>query len=127
MFTPRQLTAMVMLSDLVKEITGAVQLDSLAAALSPEEAEAYALAVTTFLALALDRCSDFNNNLCRWSASNEKVMNLFGRQAIPMVWDFAEANILGELVGAWSTCSAYVADCVEVMTASTLRIDTLWS
>ena len=27
-------------------------------------------------------------------------MNLFGRQAIPMVWDFAEANILGDSVGA---------------------------
>ena len=49
--------------------------------------------LTTFLALAVDRCSDFNNALCRWSSSNQKVMNLFGRQAIPMVWDFAEANI----------------------------------
>ena len=42
-------------------------------------------------------------------------MNLFGRQAIPMVWDFAEANILGKSVGAWSTCGEYVADCIEVV------------
>jgi len=33
-----------------------------------------------------------------------------------MVWDFAEANILGESVGAWSTCSEYVADCIKVLT-----------
>lgn len=35
-----------------------------------------------------------------------------------MVWDFAEANILGDSVGAWSTCSDYVADCIEVIGAS---------
>ena len=47
-------------------------------------------------------------------ASNQKVMNLFGRSAIPMVLDFAEANILGDSVGAWKTCSDYVADCIKV-------------
>ena len=43
-------------------------------------------------------------------------MHLFGRQAIPMAWDYAEANILGGSVGAWQTCSEYVADCVQVLT-----------
>jgi putative DNA methylase len=117
LFTPRQLTAMVTLSDLVKTIPEDVQQDAAAAGLSEKNAEAYARAVTTFLALALDRCADFNNSLCQWSPSNQKVMHLFGRQAIPMVWDFAEANVVGESVGAWSTCSEYVADCIEVMTA----------
>jgi putative DNA methylase len=116
LFTARQLTAMVTLSDLVKEIREDVRRDAIAVGLSDQEAEAYARAVNTFLALALDRCADFNNSLCRWSPSNQKVMNLFGRQAIPMVWDFAEANVLGESVGAWTTCSEYVADCIEVIT-----------
>ncbi len=115
LFTPRQLTAMVMLSDQVRVIATDVNRDALAVGLSLEEAADYARAITTFLALAVDRCSDFNNSLCRWSPSNQKVMNLFGRQAIPMVWDFAEANILGESVGAWKTCSEYVADCIEVL------------
>jgi putative DNA methylase len=118
LFTPRQLTAMVKLSDLVKEIGPDVQRDASAAGLSAAEADAYAHTVTTFLALAVDRCADFNNALCRWSPSNQKVMNLFGRQAIPMVWDFAEANILGDSVGAWSTCSEYVADCIKVIGTS---------
>lgn len=115
MFTPRQLTAMVTLSDLVKAIRADVRRDATAAGLSGVEAEAYAAAVATFLALALDRCADFNNSLCRWSPSNQKVMNLFGRQVIPMVWDFAEANLLGESVGAWITCSDYVAECIAVI------------
>ena len=121
LFTPRQLTAMVTLSDLVKTIDVDVKRDALAAQLSAEEADAYARTIKTFLALAIDRCADFNNALCRWSPSNEKVMNLFGRQAIPMVWDFAEANILGDSVGAWSTCSDYVADCIAVITAGSTR------
>ena len=41
-------------------------------------------------------------------------MHLFGRQVIPMTWDFAEANILADVVGGWRTCSDYVADCIEV-------------
>jgi putative DNA methylase len=115
-FISRQQTAMVTLSDSVKEIRKDIQDDASRAGLSGGDADTYARTVTTFLALALDRCADFNNALCRWSPSNEKVMNLFGRQAIPMVWDFAEANILGESVGSWSTCADYVADCIEVLT-----------
>lgn len=118
LFTPRQLTALVTFSDLIREVRQDVLTDARDAGLSPTDAEEYAKAVVTFLALALDRCADFNNALCRWTAGNQKVMNLFGKQAIPMVWDFAEANILGDCVGAWSTCADYVADCVEVIGAS---------
>jgi putative DNA methylase len=118
LFTSRQLTAMVTLSDFVKEIEVDVKSDASTCGLSFEDAETYSRTIITFLALAVDRCCDFNNSLCRWSPTNQKVMNLFGRQAIPMVWDFAEANILGESVGAWHTCSEYVADCVEVLTGS---------
>lgn len=117
MFAPRQLVAMVLLSDLVKQIGADVERDAASAGFVLADAKDRAGIITTFLALAVDRCADFNNALCRWSATNQKVMNLFGRQAIPMVWDFAEANILGEAVGAWQTCSEYVADCVQVLTA----------
>lgn len=117
-FSPRQLTAMVTFSDLVKEIQENVHKDADAAGFSEEEIEAYARTVSTFLALAVDRCADFNNALCGWSQSNQKVMHLFGRQAIPMIWDFAEANILGESVGSWAICSDYVADCIQSIKGS---------
>lgn len=101
-FTPRQITALVTLSDLVKAVKADVLADAQNAELARQDAEEYSKAITTFLALALDRCADFNNSLCTWNSSNQKVMHLFGRQAIPMVWDYAEANILGDSVGAWS-------------------------
>ncbi len=121
MFNPRQLTAMVTVSDSVNAIGTDIRRDAAAAGLATEETEAYARTVVTFLALALDRCADFNSALCTWSPSNQKVMHLFGQQIVRMVWDFAEANFLGDSVGAWKTCSEYVADCVEVIAAGTTR------
>lgn len=117
-FTPRQVTSMVTISNTIRTIVPEIASHAHCSGLSDEDAEAYARMVTTFLALALDRCADFNNALCRWSAGNQKVMNLFGRSAIPMVWDFAEANMLGESVGGWTTCSNYVAECIEVLGGS---------
>ncbi len=118
LFTSRQLTALTYLSDAVRSIRAEVAADAAKAGLAKDEANEYAMTVCTFLALAVDRTADFNNSLCTWNSSNQKVMHLFGRQAIPMVWDFAEANTLGDSVGAWSTCADYVADCVEVLGAS---------
>jgi putative DNA methylase len=115
MFTSRQLTAMTTISDMIQTLDEHIVKDAISARLSAEEASTYACTVRTFLALAMDRWSDFNNALCRWSPSNQKGMSLLGRQALPMIWDFSEANGLGDSVGAWTTCSNYVADCIEVI------------
>src|SRR5690606_24845701 len=50
LFTPRQLTAMVTLSDLVREVRGDIRRDAIAAGLSGAAAEDYVRAVTTLLA-----------------------------------------------------------------------------
>jgi putative DNA methylase len=128
LYTIRQLVSLVALTELIDEVHKRVMKD--ASDVDPEVldarplvsggtgARAYADAIAMFLSFAVDRCADFNNSLCRWSASNEKVMGLFGAQRIPMIWDFAEANILAESVGGWSTCYNYVADCIEVILPS---------
>ncbi|MDL2316332.1 DUF1156 domain-containing protein [Desulfovibrio sp. OttesenSCG-928-A18] len=121
-FSRRQLTALTSLSDLIRATSKDIREDAQAAGFSDAEADSYVATVTTFLALSLDRCADFNNSLCRWASSNQKVMNLFGRQAIPMVWDFAEANLLGESVGAWKTCMEYVADCIEAIGGTPVNV-----
>jgi putative DNA methylase len=118
LFTPRQLTAMVTLSDLVREVRTEVRRDALAAGLSDAEADAYAATVTTFLALNLDRVADLGNTLCTWNHADQVVRNLFKRQAIPMVWDFAEANVLGDVVGGWSTCVDRTVKCIDTLLIS---------
>jgi len=112
-FSTRQLTAMLTFSDLIKQHRHAILADAKASGLDSSAAESYANAVTTFLGLALDRCADFNNSLCRWKPSGEQTMQLFARQAIPMVWDFAEPNILGEKAVCWLTAIDICADALE--------------
>ena len=55
------------------------------------------------LALSVSRFADITNSLCRWENTKHQVRNLFARQAIPMLWDFAEAGFVGGQAGDYST------------------------
>jgi putative DNA methylase len=109
LFSPRQLVALTTLSSLIKLARERVLADAFEAGLPIDDrrlhsngcgAAAYADAVSTYLALALDRVADWNNNLSRWENKVEVPQQLFGRQAIPMSWGFAEANPLGSATGS---------------------------
>jgi putative DNA methylase len=115
LFTARQLTTLLGLSNCVREIANEVKRHAIAAGLDSTKASSYAKAVTTFLALALDRCADFNNSLCRWKPSGQQSMQLFGRQAIPMVWDFVEPNLMGEKAVCWHTAVDICAGAIEAI------------
>ena len=62
-------------------------------------ATAYAEAVGVYLSLAVDKVADRNSTVCSWATLREHARNTFGRQAIPMVWDFAESNVLSDSSG----------------------------
>ena len=62
-----------------------------------------AATVTTYLALVLSRHSSYNASLCWWEPLGERGFNVFGRQALPMVFDYAEQNPFGSLTGNWAT------------------------
>ncbi|SQD93120.1 conserved protein of unknown function [Candidatus Bipolaricaulis anaerobius] len=107
-FTPRQLVALTTFSDLVGEAMQQVRRDALAAGLSDDPtplrdggtgATAYAEAVGVYLAMAVDKVADRNSTVCAWASLREHARNTFGRQAIPMVWDFAESNPLSDSSG----------------------------
>lgn len=110
LFTNRQLVALTTLSDLVVEARERVLLDALARGMESGArledggtgAEAYADAVATYLALGVSRMTDISNALCRWEVTKTQVRNLFGRQAIPMVWDFAETMPFGSAAGGFT-------------------------
>jgi len=53
------------------------------------------------LALAVSRCSDFNSSLASWANGGEFVRGTFGRQALPMVWDFCETFPLSSESGGF--------------------------
>jgi adenine-specific DNA methylase len=63
----------------------------------------YAKAVVGYLGLGLTRMSDYFNALCVWDNGQERTVHIFGRQALPMVWDFSELNPLSSTVGGWES------------------------
>ena len=110
LFTARQLVALSTFSELLGQVYSVVERHARAAGLADDGmrlrdggdgAPAYADAVITYLAFAIDKLADRNNALVRWSSIVQCPLDLFSRHAIPMVWDFAEANPLGSSSGCW--------------------------
>ena len=126
LFTNRQLVALTTLSDLVGEAREKILADALAAGTPEGErlekgdtgAAAYADAVATYLALAVSRQTDRLSSLASWQSIGEKVRNVFARQAIPMVWDYAEANPFSHSSGNFLGQVEWVSKAVEHAPAS---------
>ncbi len=85
LFTARQLVALTTFSDLVPEARGQAIMDGATA----ERADA----IATYLGFGVSRLSDICNANCVWETKKTQVRNCFGRQAIAMVWDYAEPNV----------------------------------
>lgn len=118
-FPNRQLLALNTFSGLLVEVRKIIQ-EEYSSQYGNSDAEDYAKAIVTYLAFCIDRCADFNNSLTGWRSGNEKIMYLFGRQSIPMVWDFGEANILGNVVGGFTTNLEYQVKCLLKLSNATL-------
>ena len=111
LFTPRQLVALTTLSDLVGEAMQPVQRDAIAAGLSDDDrllrdggtgARAYAEAVAVYLGLLVDQIANHSSSMCGWNQVNTQMRNVFARQAIPMVWDYAESNVFSGSTGSFA-------------------------
>ena len=111
LFTPRQLVALTTFSNLVGEAIARVRHNAAGTGLPDDDrplrnggasATAYAEAVGMYLAFTLSKQADLSNSLCRWEPIAQCPRNLFGRQAIPMIWDYAEGNPLGDSSGSWT-------------------------
>ena len=81
-------------------------------------ATAYAEAVGLYLGIALSRLSDICNGLCRWEVTKTQIRNLFGRQAIPMIWDFAENNVFSGAAGDYTVSLANMAKALDRVSTS---------
>lgn len=125
-FTDRQLVALTTFSDLVGEMHKRILSDALASGVSEGEsleaggagARAYADAIATYLALSVSRCADYWSSICSWHSGRETMRNVFARQAIPMVWDFAETNPFSSSSGNFLGQVKWIAEVVERLPAS---------
>lgn len=114
LFTNRQLVALNTFSDLIEESRQLVKRDGLACgapacsegvAHDRNGAFAYADAVAVYLSFVVSSLVDRMSTLCIWDVGGPtwgtKLNHVFGRQALPMSWDFAEANALSTQSGSF--------------------------
>jgi putative DNA methylase len=114
LFTDRQLVALTTLSNLVGEARTKALGDAEAAYASRgfgadtkrlaeggQGPQAYADAIATYLAMAITKLTDNASAICSWhsGAEHQKIRATFSRQAIPMVWDYAEGNVFSNATG----------------------------
>ncbi|GBD00299.1 hypothetical protein HRbin18_00004 [bacterium HR18] len=88
LFTARQQVALVTLARLVREFTTGTKS-------GPSEA------VREGVALQSAKGADGNSSGARWMAGYENPANTFGRQALPIVWDFCESSLYADARGVF--------------------------
>lgn len=110
LFTNRQLTALTTLSRLALEVQRIAEKDAIDAGFDNNHialsnggtgARAYGEAVSIYLEFIVEQLTNHCSTLCGWHANNEQLMNTFGRQALPMVWDYAEVNVFSNSTGSF--------------------------
>ena len=111
LFTARQLVALTTFSDLVQEARERVKRDAIKAGLPDDGkaldkcgagAVAYADAVSVYLACAISKMTNIGSSIASWMSDRGAFRETFARQAIPMTWDFAEANTFADIGGSFS-------------------------
>jgi len=137
LFTARQLVALTTFSDLVQEARERVKRDYLGTRAScpqdPKEARsgrphfqddipladggtgatAYADAVGVYLGMSVSRQANRSATLNFWDTKGENVQQVFGRQALPMTWDFVEGNPLSSSTGNFLGQVGYLTRVIE--------------
>lgn len=126
LFTSRQLIAFTVFTDLVIEARKKILDDALTSGLADDGsgldaggagATAYAEAISLFLSCGISQLLRYSCSSCSWNRTNENVVQAFGRQAFPMVWDFAEANLLEGSLSIGITVG-WVASAIEFVSVS---------
>lgn len=122
LFTNRQLTALTTFSTLVSEAQAKAEADAVAAGMKNDHlplrnggdgAKAYGEAMGVYLAFAVDRQADIGSSIASWINSIGAIRNTFGRQAIPMTWDYAEANPFSNSSGCFGNMLEWVVKCID--------------
>jgi len=64
------------------------------------------------LAMAFGKMIMQQNSQCRWNPNGESAPGVFGRQALPMIWDFIEAVPSGESIGSFQSAIGWISDTI---------------
>ena len=110
LFTNRQLYTLSIFTKELRSIEKMIEADAITTGMNNDHiplekqgngAKAYGQAICVYLAFCIDKMVDLSNALNRWEPNAQCPRQLFARQAIPMVWDYAESNLFSHSSGAW--------------------------
>ena len=76
----------------------------------------YAKAVVSYLGLAMNMTAAFCNTIARWENTSEAIKHLYSRQALPMLWDYAEVNPFSGSSGSWEAGWEYYLNVLSHLT-----------
>ena len=132
LFTDRQLVALNTFSDVVHGARVQIELDAVDAGLSDDPtplhgggagAKAYAEAVSVYLVFGLSKMTDYHSTITTWHSGREIIRNTFGRQALPMTWDFTEANAFSNSTGNWRNCIEWGTKTLDALRIASIGIE----
>jgi len=113
LFTNRQLAVLSAISDEIKTLSALLKEQTKAHKNEKPDVISYADAVVVYLTLALSRMADNCNAHCLWASDKTQLKHMFGRQAIPMTWDFFEANPFAGGAGDFLVSAGTVAKVLD--------------
>lgn len=111
LFSPRQALGLTSLVQLLQQV------------MTDETDSKFKEAVQTCLALAIDRCADKCASLVVWDNTRDMATHVFGRQALPMIWDFAEVSFLSD--NGWTGASDWVLRVIRATAEAKLKEGTV--
>jgi putative DNA methylase len=118
LFTPRQALALTTFARLIRDSRDKI-------ADQYPELPGLASAITTCLGIALDKQADYNSSVTRWVPAGEFIGNTFGRQALPMVWDFTEVNPFSGATGDWAGTLDWIVKVIRAGAAAQMTPGTV--
>lgn len=122
LFPNRQLLTAVTFLEEFTNVMHQIQEDAEKSGMEKEVAREYAAAVKTYLAFALDKGLNLWSSCASWMSDREALRETFARQALSMVWDFAEPNPFGASGGSWEMCLDKVCKAIEALPATSVGV-----
>jgi putative DNA methylase len=115
LFTQRQLVALTTFSDLIQNVREQIVSDATNSNVFVHKnvIEDYADAIATYLSFIIDKGANLWSSICGWMSDRGALRETFARQAIPMVWDFVEANPFSNSGGSIDLFIEKVADVTQ--------------
>ncbi|MDR2140615.1 MAG: DUF1156 domain-containing protein, partial [Deltaproteobacteria bacterium] len=134
LFSPRQLTFLNALGSSIPELQKQIELDAQKAGWAISDlgleagglgAKAYSEALVVYLGVLIDKMADYHSTLCVWDISLEKIAHTFTRQALPMVWDYAEGNPFSGATGSLKNMTEWIVKALRTLPANNPAVVTL--